>query len=61
MLKIYVKTVQSVKIVGIKIYLNAYEINFRLMIFKIFLVSVNKYSYMSKVILHFHKNKNFIT
>jgi hypothetical protein len=54
MLKIDIETVKSVKIVGIKIYLNANEINFRLTIFKKFSVSVNKYSYMSKVILHFH-------
>jgi hypothetical protein len=62
MLKIDVKTVKSVKIVNIIIY--AYEINFRLMIFKICSVLVNKYSYMNKVILNFHlisKNKNVIT
>jgi hypothetical protein len=55
MLKIDVKTVKSVKIASIIIYLNAYEINFRLTIFTIFSVSVNKYSNMSKVILHFHQ------
>jgi hypothetical protein len=41
MLKMYVKTVKSVKIIGIIIYLNAYEINLRLTIFNIFSVSLN--------------------
>jgi hypothetical protein len=40
----------DVKIVGIIIYLNAYEINFSLTIFKEILVSINKYTYMIKVI-----------
>jgi hypothetical protein len=42
MLKIYIKTVKSVKIVDIIIYLNAYEINLRLTIFNIFSISWNK-------------------
>jgi hypothetical protein len=64
MLKIDVITVKSVKIAAIIIYLKAYEINFRLTFFKKCSISVNKYSYMSKFILHFYlifKNKNFIT
>jgi hypothetical protein len=44
MLKMYVKTVKSVNIARIIIYLNAYEllINVRLTIFKKFSVSINK-------------------
>jgi hypothetical protein len=64
MLKIDVKTVKSVKIVGIKIYLKAYKINLRLIIFLKISLLVNKYSYMNKVVLNFYlisKNKNFIT
>jgi hypothetical protein len=48
MLKIYVKTVKSVKMLGINIYLfNVYEINFRLTIFKKISILVNKYLYTS--------------